>query len=598
MTTQTQHTQHTRTAMVDGREMEADKAASIHEVREIFDKLKKSMKQIALYRHMHERYLEYLEPVHTALADYLARKGALSLKVDATAFRFSNVIVFEDDNKDNNLCYPFWQRGLRLFIFKAGLAPQELLDFVLLTLDNGQHGVTEDILTRLWKAEFASIEYIVVEGFSVAPDEDIEEVEIEVDKVVAYLYQQLQSNNEDIMRFARVAMSDLELELEQVDQVRGAIVQGVTANATDKARAQSELSEEERRVMPKMAVILFQLLELDTDASTIGDVSEAFTQLLDALILQENFTAIGQMRERFAVSAQKPHLSEEARGFVHQCASHFESRMGESQRVQMIGQILNQSLAKDIDGVRAYLKALGDDAIIPLIDMLETIQLPQNRRLVSDILADMGKEHVSVFARRLDDPTSNLVKDMVYIIDAINPPEKLEIFATVLNHPNAILRLETLQVIGRRSGPESLAKLREVIGSHEDPQMRALAIRMLPNQNPEEVVPLLLGFVQEEEFERRPEAERKASFAALGQMHAPEIDKYLRSLLLTKGGLFNKRKVDDMKLYAISAYEAAPSIPALQFLAEIAKDSKTHSKEVNEAARAAALQMKARLLGV
>ena len=40
---------------------------------------------------------------------------------------------------------------------------------------------------------FQNIDYVVIENFQVSPDDDPDEVELEVDKVVAYLYRQLQS---------------------------------------------------------------------------------------------------------------------------------------------------------------------------------------------------------------------------------------------------------------------------------------------------------------------------------------------------------------------------------------------------------------------
>ena len=40
---------------------------------------------------------------------------------------------------------------------------------------------------------------------------------------------------------------------------------------------------------------------------------------------------------------------------------------------------LNQGLVKDPDGVRNYLFSLGEDCLPPLVDMLETLELPPNR---------------------------------------------------------------------------------------------------------------------------------------------------------------------------------------------------------------------------
>jgi hypothetical protein len=187
-----------RTAVIDGKEMSADKAAAIHEVREVFARLKKALKQIALYRHNVDRYAEYLESTYAGLSDYLGRKGSLELRVDALAYKYLGTVVFEDDSRENNLIYPYWQNGIRLFIFKNGITPEELLKFLMLALGapgEDRQKRSEDIITRLWKSEFQHIEYVVVEAFKVSPEDDPEEVEIEVEKVVAYLYRQIGNCN-------------------------------------------------------------------------------------------------------------------------------------------------------------------------------------------------------------------------------------------------------------------------------------------------------------------------------------------------------------------------------------------------------------------
>lgn len=590
--TRTQHT-----AMIDGVEMDADKAASIHEVREIFVKLKKALKTIALYRHNVERYAEYLEPVHTALADYLDRKGTLQLRVEAMSYVFQRVVVFEDDSRENNIIYPFWQSGIRLFIFKAGLSPEELLKFMLLVMSpDDRTRQQEDIITRLWKAELEAIEYIVVEGFKAMPDEDGDEVEMEVEKVVAYLYRQLQSNSQDDLRFARISSEDLSLELSDVDQIRGLVVQGTTTTAADVARVQQSIEGEENRVLPKLVVVLFQLLELDTSEENFEDVAEAFVQLLDALLLQEHFSAIHQIRDRFSVSANKPWARAQTKDFIQRCAERFNGRMGESQRLQMIAQVLNAGNAKDPQGVAHYLRALGEGAITPLLEMLEVLELPANRRLVADVLAELGKDSISLFTSRLTHPSSNLVKEVLYIIDQINPPEKFALFSHVLKHPNAVLRLETLSLIGRNEAEECFNLIANVFLQSDDPQMRAQAARLLPNHPPAKTVPVVLTALKGDTFEKRTDAEKKAIFTAVAQIQTAEAQQVLKTIFEAKSGLFSK-KVDAMKMLAIAGLEGAPSLPALQQLAEIAKDNKRHSKDVTEAALSAAIQMKQRLLG-
>ena len=423
-----------------------DKEKQASDARAVFDRLRKSMKQIALYRHNVDRYGEYLEGFTAGMRELLDKYPLFSVKLDAMAYKVGAHVVFEDDSREGNLIFPLWSAGVRMLMFKQGVTPEELQKFFLVCMgasDTEKKG-RDDIITSLWKAELEHIEYVVVEGFKALPDDDLEEVEIEIDKVVAYLYRQLQSNSEDYLRFARISSEDLDLQLDSVDQMRGAVIQGVTCSPADRARVQAVLVREETRQLGKLVTVLFQLLELDTTEENFEDVAEAFVQLLDALILQENFTAIDQIRSRFGVSSAKATLTPAQRGMVDRCGERFKLRMGESQRVQAIGQMLNTGLVKDADGVRKYLQNLGYEAIIPLLDMLESLQLLPNRRLVCDVLAELGRGFVDTFASRMNHPSSNMVKDMIYIIDRINPPNKFQIFSTTLEHPNAILRLDAV----------------------------------------------------------------------------------------------------------------------------------------------------------
>ncbi len=594
--------------MADAQARDGDKAKKSDDAREAqakdasaaFDKLRRSLKQIALYRHNTDRYGEYLEPFTQAMRELLDKHPMISLKLDAMAYKLGPHVVFEDESRENNIVYPLWQNGIRLLMFKQGCSSDELQKFFLICMaaTDAEKKGRDDLMTALWKAELEHIEYVVVEGFKALPDEESEDVEVEVEKVVAYLYRQLQSNSEDYLRFARISSEDLDLQLDAVDSMRGAVIQGVTTTASDRARVQAGLVREESRQLGKLVTVLFQVLELDTTEDNFEDVAEAFVQLLDALILQENYTAIDQIRARFLVSAKKPQLNGQARDIVERCADRFRSRMGESQRVQAIGQTFNTGLVKDADGVRRYLQSLGPEAIIPLLEMLESVQLLPNRRLVCDILAELGKGYTDTFASRLNHTSSNFVKDIIYVIDKINPPNKFELFASILEHPNAILRLETLAVIGRNGTDDCFQYIARTLKSHADPQMRAQAARMLPNFAPDRGAAMLLEVIQNENFEKIIDAERKAVFAALMQLRTPTVESFVNGVFEAKSGMFAKKRVDDLKLLAIAGIETAPSVPGLQQLAAVAEDAqKRHSKDVRETARAAIVNVKARLAG-
>ena len=580
-------------------ELDPELAADLHEVREVFLKLRKGLKQIQLYRHNVERYEDYLSDAHQALSVFLDRKFTLQLRLTAMSYKYKNHIVFEDDSREGNLIFNFWQVGVRLFIFKQGLGVDELLRFLLLVIGDPRerNKPKEDLVTRLWKEEFETIEYVVVESFQSMPDDEPEEVEMEIEKVVAYLYKQLQSNSEDYLRYARISLEDLDLELDGVDQVRGVIVKALGADAADQLRIQKLIENEEHESVAKLVVILFQVLELDTTQANFQDVAEAFIQLLDALLYQEKFNEIFQILKRFEISANKPSATPESKALILQCGERFGARMGDSHRLQTIAHVLNNGLAKNPDALKAYLSTLGADAVPALLDMLETLELPKNRRLVCEVLIELGTDRVGAFTTRLTHPSSNMVKDMLFIIDALDPPEKFGLFTHVLKHPNTVLRLETLAIIGRNRSEECFETIKDVFTESADSQMRAQAARLLPFHESLKSAPLLLVAANDEEFDKRTDVEKKSIYQALGQVGTLETTNFLTNVLAQKTGIFGRKRVEELKSLAISGLEAAPSVPTLKTLAGIAQDSKHFSDELCAQARQAAIKMKSRLLG-
>ena len=180
--------------------------------------LLKGIKQIGMYRHNDARFGEFLGKAHEAIGEYTQKHGALSLKVDPQNLLLYGQPLFSEDNP---LPYKFYKDGIRQLIFRPDLPTEQLVSFTLIAVSDAERG--EDVLAQLWRSGLEHIEYVVVEGFKMDEFSE-EEVEVEVDKIVGFLYNRLRTNSDDYLRFARVSTEDLDSKLDEVDQLRGAVV--------------------------------------------------------------------------------------------------------------------------------------------------------------------------------------------------------------------------------------------------------------------------------------------------------------------------------------------------------------------------------------
>ena len=565
-------------------------------LRRVLVEIKKALKQAMFNRHRTEQFESYIAPAHSLLAAFLEVHHICELKLEVSTFVVGDTPLLEDDSPENNIIYPLWQAGIRLLVFKEGVTGLDLLRFFMAVVDFKRSQANDDLATYLWKQEYPGIEWVVVADFEIGEETEAQEVEIEVEKVLTFLQDQLRSDSSDSIGFARVSVADLDVKLDQLEQIRQTVISKATVESADKKSIVQEVKSDERDLLRRICNILLEVMKLPASARELTDLEQALEQLLDGLILEGQFGMVDRLLGQCEAISRDGTLPSPNREMARTCGDRLFMLMHEGQRVRAIGTALNSGRTKDLDGLRQYLLRLGPTVTLLLLDLLDSLTAPAHRRVVADVLASVGQQGVPMFGRRLATASSNLAKDLLYIIDKINPPDKVQLFAPILKHENAVLRMEGLTTIGRTKDNACFGIIREVFETHEVPQMRAHAARILAEYPPKWCEPVLLGVDKDAKFEERPDGEKRALIGAIAKIESPGAQSWVRSLFAEKSGLFN-RKADDKKLMAIAALQSAPGMPSLQMLAEVAKDEKHHSKEVREAAHAAAMEVKKRLLG-
>lgn len=535
--------------------------------------LLKGIKMIGMYRHNESKYGEYLTKAHIALTQYLEEFGVLQLKVDVTNFQLFKQDLFSEDSQ---LPYKFFKDGIRQLMFRPGFTVEELTAFTVISLSDPDRGA-EDLNAQLWRAQMPHFEYIMVEGFRMDEFSE-EEVQVEVDKVVDYLQRRLRTASDDFLRFARVTEEDLEMKLDNVEQMRGVVITGVTADATFKARTQKDIHDEEnQRLFPKLISAVFQVVESGVDDAEL--LTDMFTQLLDAMLLQEDFTIINQVVLKLKAMEQRAG----ADSAIGRLLRNFVARMGEEQRVGRVADIIKFTRLKNPQDIVRYLSNLGADCVPLLLDALEVIELPENRTLLCDVMIPFAKELPDPFVNRLQSDKPQVVRDMIYVLDRSNHPEKLKFFSTVLRSKNLAVKLEVMSIIARGRTGEARKMIAAML-EDENQQVRIQAARVLPEFDREKAFLDLMKLVKDPLFEKRSPAEHEAIYSAIGSTGVNGAIAYFTQLLQVKAGLFNKEKVRQDKILAVAGLGGACNIQTAKLLQEVLED-KSQPPEVHNHAK-------------
>lgn len=561
------------------KQVEAARAVAYH--------LLKGIKQIGMYRHNEAKFGEFLQKALLSLEAYHQDWGTLQLKVELTNFTLHRQELF---NEANAIPYKFYKDGIRQLMLRPGFSVEELVTFTLIALSDPDRGA-EDLNAQLWKAQLPNLEYIMVEGFFM--DEFSEaEIQIEVDKVVDALQRRLRTNSDDFLRFARVTEADLDMKLEDVDQMRGVVITGLTATPALKARLQKDIEEEEnQRFFPKLISAVFQVVESGVD--DLDMLSDMFTQLLDAMLLQEDFAIINQVALKLKAMEQRSGPD----SAIGTLLRTFVAKMGEEQRLNRVGDVLKHRRLTQPQDIVRYLSNITAEAIPLLLDVLEGIELAENRALLCDLLIPFARDFPDAFVHKLNTSDGpQMQRDMVYVLDRANHPDKLKFFGSVLKSKNLALRLEVMGIIARGRTGEA-RNLIALMLHDENMQVRLQAARVLPEFDRDRGFTDLLALVKSKSFEGRSPQEKEGLYAAIGATGMTGAIAYFTQLLQAKAGLFNKQKSIADKQLAIAGLGAACTIQVAKLLQEVAEDT-TQPPEVSSAAAAQSARVRSELLGV
>jgi hypothetical protein len=230
-----------------------------------------------------------------------------------------------------------------------------------------------------------------------------------------------------------------------------------------------------------------------------------------------------------------------------------------------------------------------------LLEVLETIEVPEPRLLVIDALARVGKDRPELFASRLESEKSQTVRDMIAIFERGAFPDRAKYIQIALKNSNPLVRTEVLATLGASKSPEVAHRFILTATTDKTPQVRAAAFRALAELSPKRAAQDLLRLPKLPDWEGRDPREKELIHEIMGSTADPEVLKYLAGLLQQKKTLLGGKRVVEGKLWAVTALQAMGTISAFRLLQQEveAKSDAT----VLEAARKAMYVVKKKLSG-
>ena len=486
----------------------------VKSARDLLLQLVKTVKTVRLYLANNPMRQKFIAELFDRFDLHLRTHGMLRLKVRQGTFLVDGQVVYENQNRQEGLAFRCYVDGISELAFHEGFEQRELVEFLeLLASEREQTAIDDDLVSLIWQRDLPHISYVVVDDLP-ASDEvpDLSPPkEVQLQELIS----------KEVMHAPQAAMAGpkrLEFPL--------AVFQ-LTEDEIAQLKAQIA-KEEQRDPVTQLLDIMTVMLEIEEDEVSFAEVVELIEKLVDLFVDRGDLAhAAAAVRAVRALCDRPPSAIEGFRPKLHE----FLIRMGGQERLQLIATAINEQETVDTDALLAYLSALTPEAIVPLTGLLGSASSLKARKVVCEVLVELGKNDVDLLASRLRGGQWFVIRNLIYVLGRIGGPKVVQHLAPLSRHPEQRVRKEVVKTLDGMARDEVIEVLLGILNDQES-AVRLAALRALARRKSPQVVAPLAALITDRNFVAKDLNEKLEIFVTLASSGQAEaivlLKKYVR----------------------------------------------------------------------
>lgn len=543
-----------------------------------------------IYAANNPRLQQFRQEVGTSMRKFFEYEDDLVLQLDQFTIRWNDHVIYENPRREESLAFLLYKDGLGELTFRPKSVGEEVERLVEMLADELHSlGGDEDIVTRLWNANFTHISYRVMDDYldqqfgSGATDTSNE---VRSDETSDHA--ELLPNQAGFADKGRVVVTKAE-SLPSIDAyLRGITTQhhhhdsaaqqeamyqrmlrssfNVTGEETTLYRDELARERGEDGVSAfTEAMLSFTLL---TDLTAVRDVIAVVERLIEYALHEKNAATLERILGMVREFRGRDELTETARQFCDKALA----RLCDPALVASFLEAAEGDVRGDA-GV-AYAKAVGTPALDALVKALHRATAPLvHKRICEAILAIAGDSPPTVMdiIDHLDVDRPEEAIDAVYLAKSLSVRALTPRLRELVFYPDARVKLEMLGLVAADNDEDATQLLLQSLDDM-DKRVRIRVLDALATRRDLKVRERLTELAFGKELAEKVVEEQEAIFKALGSVGDARTLEHLRTML-EKRKLINLSKGNESKLLAIRALERMRERGALDILARLCEDS-------------------------
>jgi HEAT repeat protein len=554
-----------------------------------------------IYADNNPRLGQFRQELETTLRQFFEFEDELVLTIEQYAMRLGEHVVYENTRRDESLAFILFKDGIGELTILPKAADAEIDRLVAILADELFHIASdEDVVTRLWNADFDHITYRVLDDYlagefgegarndGAAPgsEETADQAELlpslsEKGRVMVDRSEELQSLDTVLRGFARrhhPALDGTDAELAYQRLLRAWFALPVGEMEVYRSQLESEHAEDGIAAFVE-ALCVFTMLP--DNPSAVRDISSILDRLVDFAVTEKNPETLARIVRYIRAFLAEHDPPDEVKAFCVRM-------LGRAGSPALVAGFLDTLADADAraDAVLDYAGAVGPGAVEPLVRALHRVDTPALHRRLCDALIAVAGPSLASLLDRFDVDHPEVAVDAVYIARALGMDPMTPKLRELVFYPDPRVKLEMLGWIAARADNDATDLLLSSLDDL-DKRVRMRVLDALGERRSPRVRDRLTDLAFSREIAERAADEQEAIFRALGGVGDVQTVMHLRAVV-ERRRLLSPGRGADAKHLAIRALERIREPAALDVLARLAEDS-------NESIRLRAMRAKENL---
>lgn len=507
----------------------------------------KGLRGLRVYSDNNEMSQRYLADVEATLADVFEETEEFSLVIREDRLIHRGDVVWVDPDRLEGLPFILFRNAFRRLTFERGMSKADLRSLMrAIIADYSRYDVVgEDLVTALWRLQLSHLRYITIDTLTVASKQastqseklEIDQLQADVESIVAMVYR-TDAPDDDIVSGLSISHEDLEAlkdvrsesteDLDLLDQATERAV--IELDDEEVAEFTRDLGSESEALVGRTMDLLVRLLFTEHSSEDASKSLVLLQQLMDTLLLGQKFSHATELVRRLRDAAQDAHDLQK----LHIARQLLRMFSTENRLLPLVGSLNDRVASRSVSEVVGYLRALGEPAVPALLVALPQIEAPLHRRVLRDLIIELGAPEASELEAVMYDSPGPVVRDLLVIAARLPPREVTELVRRGLRHEHPRVREQATKMLrAYTTGPAD--ELLEQRFEDSDSEVRNTALRVAVRRRSHRAAARLRRMIdaQRDDLDARELRVLVQAFAAIeGEKAVPKLTSWLNPGLL------------------------------------------------------------------